>query len=41
MSQKNIKSLLEFKESIKKWKPGRVQADFVKHEVYVGSLISV
>ena len=30
LSQKNIESL-EFKASIKKWKPINVQADFIKH----------
>ena len=31
MSQINIKSLLEFEASSKKWKPINVQEDFVKH----------
>ena len=33
-------ALCTFKVSIKKWKPINAQADFVKHEIYVVSLIS-
>ena len=33
-------TLMYLKASIKKWKSINVQADFVKHEIYVVSLIS-